>query len=153
MFIDDVCCGSQCEFYWHHNDVIISAMAYEITSLTIVYSNVYSVTDQRKHQSSASLAFVRGIHRWPVKSPHKGPVTRKMFPFDDVIIITPKRLFNNCYATLYFTTCYIHVPQYNDICGDTILKFLASINITFSLDFISEKYSGFGNSHTNPREQ
>ena len=40
----------------------------------------------RKHQSSASLVFVRGIHRWPVNSPHKGPVTRKMFPFDDVII-------------------------------------------------------------------
>ena len=42
--------------------------------------------DQRKQQSSASLAFVRTIHRWPVDSPHKGPVTRKMFPFDDVII-------------------------------------------------------------------
>ena len=41
---------------------------------------------QRKHQSSASLAFVRGIHRWPLKSPHKGPVTRKMFLFDDVIM-------------------------------------------------------------------
>ena len=41
--------------------------------------------DQRKHESSASLAFVLGIHRWPVDSPHKGPVTRKMFPFDDVI--------------------------------------------------------------------
>ena len=38
------------------------------------------------HQSSASLAFVRGIHRWPVNSPHKLPVTRKMFPFDDVIM-------------------------------------------------------------------
>ena len=48
--------------------------------------NVYSGTDQRKHQSSASLAFVREIHRWPVISPHKGPVTRKMFPFDDVIM-------------------------------------------------------------------
>ena len=43
--------------------------------------------DQRKHQSSMSLAFVRGIHRWPVNSPHKGPVTRKMFPFDDIIMI------------------------------------------------------------------
>ena len=42
---------------------------------------------QRKHKSSASLAFVRGIHRWPVDSHHKGPVTRKMFPFDDVIMI------------------------------------------------------------------
>ena len=46
----------------------------------------YSAADQRKHQSSASLAFVRGIHRWPVNSPHKWPVTRKMFPFDDVIM-------------------------------------------------------------------
>ena len=48
--------------------------------------NVYSGADQRKHQSSASLAFVLGIHRWPVNSPHKWPVTRKMFPFDDVIM-------------------------------------------------------------------
>ena len=42
--------------------------------------------DQRKHQSSVSLAFVRGIHRWPVNSPHKGPVMQKMFPFDDIIM-------------------------------------------------------------------
>ena len=62
------------------------AMASQITNLTIVYSTFYSGTDQRKHQSSASLAFVRGIHRWPVNSPHKGPVTRKMFPFDDVVM-------------------------------------------------------------------
>ena len=64
----------------------MSTMASQITSLTIVYSTVYSGTDERKHQSSASLAFVRGIHRWPVNSPHKGPATRKMFPFDDVIM-------------------------------------------------------------------
>ena len=56
----------------HYIDVIMSAMASQITSLTIVYSTVYSVVDQRKYQSSASLAFVRGIHRWPVNSPHKG---------------------------------------------------------------------------------
>ena len=62
------------------------AIASQIASLTIVYSIVYSGTDQRKHQSSASLAFVQGIHRGPVNSPHKGPVTRKMFPFDDVIM-------------------------------------------------------------------
>ena len=65
----------------------MGAMASQITSLTIVYSTVYSGADQRKHQSFASLAFVRGIRRWPVNSPHKGPVTRKMFPFDDVIMI------------------------------------------------------------------
>ena len=70
----------------HYGDVIIGAMASQITSLTIVYSTVYSHADQRKHQSSASLAFVWGIHRGPVNSPHKWPVTRKMFPFDDVII-------------------------------------------------------------------
>ena len=51
-----------------------------------VNSIVYSDADQRKHQSSASLAFVRGIHRGPVNSPYKWPVTRKMFLFDDVII-------------------------------------------------------------------
>ena len=65
----------------------MSAIATQITSRMIVYSIVNSGVDQRKHQSSASLAFVRGIHRWPVNSPHKWPVTRKMFPFHDVIMI------------------------------------------------------------------
>ena len=73
----------------HYNDVIMSTIASQITSLTIVYSTVYSGADQRKHQSSASLAFVRGIHRGPVNSLHKGPVTPKMFPFDDVIMCSP----------------------------------------------------------------
>ena len=71
---------------YHYNDVIMGEIASPITSLTIVYSTVYSDADQRKHQSSESLASVRGIHRGPVNSPHKGPVTRKMFPFDDVIM-------------------------------------------------------------------
>ena len=64
----------------------MDAIASQITSLTVVYSTVYSDADQRKHQSSASLAFLWGIHRGPVNSPHKWPVTRKMFPFDDVIM-------------------------------------------------------------------
>ena len=55
----------------HYNDVIMGAMASQITSLTIVYLTVYSGAEQRKHQSSASLAFVRGIHRWPVNSRHR----------------------------------------------------------------------------------
>ena len=70
----------------HYDYVIMGAMASQITSITIVYSTVYSGTDRRKHQSSASLVFVRGIHRWPVNSPHKGRVTGKMFPFDDAIM-------------------------------------------------------------------
>ena len=72
----------------HYGDVVMGTVASQITSLTIVYSTVYSGTDQRKHQSSASLAFARGIHRGPVNSPHKWPVTRKMFPFDDVIMLS-----------------------------------------------------------------
>ena len=67
------------------------AMASQITGVSIVCSTVCSGADQRKYRSSPSLAFVRGIHRCPVNSPHKGPVTRKLFPFDDVII---DRLFN-----------------------------------------------------------
>ena len=73
---------------------LMDAIASQITSLTIVYSIVYSDADQRKHQSSASLAFVWGIHWGPVQSPHKWPVTRKMFPFDDVIMSYPVSLVN-----------------------------------------------------------
>ena len=68
---------------WRHNGYMMSS---QITSLTIVYSTIYSGTDQRKHQTSASLAFVWGIHWSPVHSPHKGPVTRKMISFNDVIM-------------------------------------------------------------------
>ena len=70
----------------HYCDVIMGAMASPITSLTIVYSTIYSGADQRKHQSSASLAFVRRIHRSPVNSPHKWPIPRNKFPFKDGIM-------------------------------------------------------------------
>ena len=53
----------------------MSAMAPQITGVSIVRSTVFSGADERKHQSSASLAFVRGIHRLPVVSHRKGPVT------------------------------------------------------------------------------
>ena len=88
----------------HYDDVIMSAMASQIT-LTIVYSTVHSGADQRKHQSSASLAFVRGIHRWPVNSPHKGTVTGKMFPFDDVIMRHMKTSWvGNAFHTAFLIT-------------------------------------------------
>ena len=77
----------------------MGAMASQITSLTIVYSTVYSGLDQTKLQSSVSLAFVQGIHRWLVNSLHKGPVTRKMFPFDDIIM-------------QYFYNQYWYVPSF-----------------------------------------
>ena len=64
----------------------MSAMAPQIRGVSIVCLGVCSDTDKGKHRSSASLAFVRRIHRWPVDFPHKGSVTRKMFSFDDVMI-------------------------------------------------------------------
>ena len=108
----------------------MSAMASLITGVSIVCSTVCSGADQRKHQSSASLAFLRGNHRSPVDSPHKGPVTRKMFPFDDVIMywrrslrcdattfaslaIWPTKSPANSLTVLAFTT--MPVPQGNDV--------------------------------------
>ena len=70
----------------HYSDVIMRAMASQITGVSILCSAFCSGAYKKKHQRSASLAFVRGIHRWPVDSPRKGPVTRKIFPFDDVIM-------------------------------------------------------------------
>ena len=69
----------------------MSAIASQITSLTIVYWR----RRWKKTQSPALLAFVRGIHRWPVNSPHKGPVTRKMFPLDDVIMPSVTKMESN----------------------------------------------------------
>ena len=71
----------------YYCDFIVGTMASQITTLTIVYSIVHSGADQRKHQSSASLAFVCGIYWWPVNSPHKVSVTQKVLPFYDVIMI------------------------------------------------------------------
>ena len=69
----------------HYNDFIMSTMVSKITSVSIVCTTVCSGADQIKHKSSASMAFVSGIHRWPVTSLHKGPVMQKMFPFDDIM--------------------------------------------------------------------
>ena len=95
----------------HYNDVTLGAIASQITSLTIVYSTIYSDANQRKHQSSALLAFARGIHRGPVNSQHKWPVTRKMSPFDDVIMFTSAMVFVG-YTALSrwrFRTKYLYI--------------------------------------------
>ena len=95
----------------------MGAKAFQITSLKIVYSTVYSSVDHRKHQSSASLAFVRGIHRWPMNSPHKWPVTRKMFPFDDVIMNLKTLLW------LHFISKIFH------ICTDIYISCIPAVRI------------------------
>ena len=84
--VDDGCMRLLGRFAGHYNDVIMTVILSQITSLTSVYSTVYSDADQRKHLSAASLAFVRGIHRGPVNSTHIWPVTEKLFPYDDVIM-------------------------------------------------------------------
>ena len=92
-------------FWIHYDDVIMTMLASQITSLTVVYSIVYSGVDQSKHQSSASLAFVQEIHRGPVNFPHKWPVTRKMFPFDDVIMSVGEIAY-------IITVIYIGIPPH-----------------------------------------
>ena len=110
----------------HYHDVIMSAMASQITSFTIVYSTVFSGADQRKHQSSASQAFVQGIHRWPVNSQHKWPVTRKMFPFDDVIMSNPKDMikivwymtitkYDKSWTVCIYLWMYCKLCEYNTV--------------------------------------
>ena len=93
----------------HYNDVIMNAMASKITDISVVYSDVH----QRKHQSSASLAFVRGFHRCPVNSPHKGPVTRKIVSIwwhhhvacrDDIALLTLKRRETHGYVVSTMAT-------------------------------------------------
>ena len=97
----------------HYNDVIMGAIASQIISLTIVYSTVYSDADQSKHQSSASLAFVRGIHRGPVNSPHKWPITRKMFPFDVIMLCALLLSLPFCMECLVIIDHVINDPPFN----------------------------------------
>ena len=96
----------------HHSDVIMNTIASQITSVSVVYSTICSGTKQRKHQSSITLAFVWEIHRWPVNSPHRGPVTWKIFPFDDVITLPMLFVWVTCIT--YDMLVYLHIET-NDI--------------------------------------
>ena len=117
----------------HYNDVILSMIASQITSLTIVYSTIYSGADQRKHQSSASLPFVQEIHRGPVNSPHKGPVTWKMFPFDDVIMTFQCKgieIYEMSWFFHYVNQNYFHVKILKLVVAHTIpFSFLSTLRI------------------------
>ena len=109
------CCNNDHQVAHHYSDVIMSAMVFQIINLTIVYLTVYSGADHRKHQSSTSLAFERGIHWWPVNSLHKWPVMWKLFPFDDVswshnwltpdIIKHPSKIANDQFIPLEWFLC------------------------------------------------
>ena len=118
----------------HYSGVIMRAMASQITSLTIVYSTIYSGADQRKRQSSASLAFVRGIHRWPVNYPNKGRVTQKLYPFNDAIMGNQTgELFTH--SPVIFLTFVSSYPTYGILpvsrsCFDGCLKWITMISIS-----------------------
>ena len=96
----------------------------QIISRAIVYSTVYSGADRRKHQSSASLATVQGIHRWPVNSPLKRPVTREMFPFDGVTMFKSREitlslnLFRSRYKGVRQITCKCWLTRSFDVFFD-----------------------------------
>ena len=78
----------------HYSDIILGEMASQITSLTIIYSTVYSGADQRKHQSSASLAFVRVIHQCG-EIPAQMARNAEMLPFDDVVMFYIRRIWDS----------------------------------------------------------
>ena len=128
---------------WHYSDVIMGTIEYQITSLTIVYSAVYWGADQRKHQSSASLAFMRGTHRGPVNSPHKWPVTRKMFPFDDVIMrhicitrphSSPSQHWLKDWLTIVFQLEQLNYAWMNYFVGAPVAKRLAKTASGLGMD-------------------
>ena len=124
----------------HHSDVIMNPMASQIISVFIVCSAVCSGANQRKHQIFASLAFVRGIHRSPVNSPHKGPVTRKMFPYDDVILRWITIGFSQCpLVTQNHTFMIIFVMDFDNDQSSSVLG-LVNVNPRINVD---AKYISF----------
>ena len=114
----------------------MGVIAYQITSLTIVNSTVYADADQRKHESSASLAFVWGIHRGQVNSPHKWSVTRKMLPFYDVITRSCpqncKSVLGGCWQAINkegICLCVVNVVSGFLICSRDMNKFRITYKI------------------------
>ena len=107
-------------WYWpsfstYYIDVIMNAMASQITGVSIVYSTICSGAVERRHQSSASLAFVRGIHRWPVNYPLKGPVTRKCFHLMTLSLYSGLSWVKMVYWSAYGNIIYFIFGSVNDI--------------------------------------
>ena len=117
----------------HYSDVIMSAMVSDIAGVSIVGSTrtVCSGADQRKHQSSASLVFVRGIHRWPV--------SRIVLPFDDVIIVfeqpNPNKINSGKVWIPYITRCSI-VTLYGVKLGSALAPEPAFENVVYKMSSI-----------------
>ena len=106
---------------WHPGDAIISVMAFQITSVSIVYSTVCSGADQRKHQSSTSLAFVREIHRWPV------------FPFVDEIILTMSHVPYQIPHKIFIQTYYLYVHDTISSTSDIYIRLICLTRFMLAL--------------------
>ena len=101
-----------CLWSSHYSDIIMSMMASQITGVSIVCFAVCSGTDQRKHQSSMSLVFVRGIHQSLVDSPHKGPVMQKMFPSAAVVVML--------HVIIWFTVLHYNSTDWSSRAADRL---------------------------------
>ena len=113
----------------HNIDVIMTTMASQITSLTVVYSTVYSDADQRKHQKLCVIGLCVGNSPGPVNSPHKGPVMRKMFPFDDVIkaVYLTWRLL--CAICIFADLRWIWSGPMDNVCNQIIIVMIGSFTV------------------------
>ena len=88
IFVIFSVCASIYAHYCHYGCVIMSAMASQITGISIVYTTVCLFRRRSKETPKLPVTgLCGGMHRWPVNSSHQRPVTRKIFPFDDVIIV------------------------------------------------------------------
>ena len=132
----------------HYSDVIMSTMVSQITSITSVYSISYSGADQRNIKSSTSLAFVGGIHQWPVNSPQKGPVTRKMFPFDDVIMVRHFVVRSRLISKLLYTDIKRKPPCIGGMELVSLYRMFPFIICLILMNYLMEFYFiGFVNAH------
>ena len=109
----------------------MSAVAFQITGVSMVCSTVCSGADQRKHQSSASLALMRRIHQWLVNTPHNRPVKWNMFPFDDIIMWNPSSS-----RTRISVSCLVNHMAADDLAG-------GQGSSSHGIDWVSLDYSGF----------
>ena len=126
----------------------MSAMTSEITGVSIIYSIVCSGADQRKHQSSSSPAFVRVIHRWPMNSLHRGRLTRKVFPFNDVIMKFDKpavKYLNTAFTLPLLRHTRVSISDWTQTACNLISSVVA---ITITVAYLSPSSLGINSGST-----
>ena len=107
---------------WRHNerDDVSNRQPHDC-----LLNRLFSTGADHRHQSCALLDFVRGIYRWPVNSPHKEPVTRKMFPFDDVIMHREDIIMLPMVAVFDHYSVCMYMAQHLTVLGDCMITHLS----------------------------